>query len=294
MGEDGDPYDDDDLENDQDIEDDDLDENDNDDELDEDEDDNPDEIEPTPLLTEIVSVWISVIGIIFTRASSFFEDEIDLASWRRFWIAVISGTIMGDLIPRLATTLSEEHILGQVREARSVLFDLFWMGCIGVIIFAIVLYVAGRFSYREIERQKIPTDADFLEHMHLLAIAWLTRQFFVGLFSFVNTVAGAFILFPRFSALQTPASEAAITLAVWVGILAVLGIIMYWYIVILSRTMKITHEDLVGRSLWIIIGIIFLALDPLRLLLGNVLATAPVVIWLHDQLRIALLGYPQS
>jgi hypothetical protein len=238
---------------------------------------------PRPLLTEIISVWISAVSLIFRPKAITFEEEIEFATWRRFWVTLVSGALLNTFVLSLGGVFVNDR-LGLPRQSPSIAFDVLWSGLVGFIVYSCLIWVGGYGSYRWIMRQKVDTESDFLEHIHILAIVWLTKQILLMTLSIISTLSAA-ALIGRSTASQI--SQGAIDLSVVIGfiigIVASGSVIIYSYW-ILAFGMKVNHIGLRGKKLWIVIGIIFLALDPLRILISNVLPKIQLVTWLHNEL----------
>ncbi len=251
---------------------------------DEEDDESEDEIEPRPLLTEIISIWISAVSLIFRPKPITFEEEIEFASWRRFWVTIISGALVTTIFSTISA-LSINNTLRLPRQSPNVAFDFLWAVLIGLVIFGFLIWMGSYISYRWIVRQKIETESNFLEHSQIVAIVWLAKQILLIVSSIISLALTNFTISQT---LGRPASQDIIDKSIIVGViigLLVSGIIIIYSYWILALGLKTNHIGLREKQLWIVIGILFLALEPLRILISTVLPKIPLIIWLRDELQ---------
>jgi hypothetical protein len=243
---------------------------------------------PRPLLTEIISVWISAVSLAIKPKAITFEEEIEFASWRRFWVTLVSGTLLNIVVQTLTTKFIWEQ-LGLPRQSPGA-FDLLWAGLVGLIVSSFLVWIGCYSSYRWIRRQKIDTESDFLEHSQIIVIIWLGKQILLAIWSLIGTTF-AVSLSGQVTAAQI--SQGSTDLSIIAGFVIsflVSGSIIIYSYWILAQGMKVNHAGLQGKQLWIVIGILFLALDPLRILVSSALPKIPLVVWLHHELQNRFVG----
>jgi hypothetical protein len=241
---------------------------------------------------EIRSVWLGAIALLFPgNAKIYLQDEIVLASWRRFWIAFASIILIGGIIPSLGSRLFSHYLELPAPPviAPRLIFDYTWFGIV-LFLTLIVAFFIGVYLSRLVSNQKVETKPDFLKHINRLATVFLSRLIVAGPISLISGICTTVVLVHSLGSYpyKLPVSIDVIRLIVIMcGILNVI-IICYSYWLI-SGIFKALYNDLGVRSLWISVGILLFSIDVLYIWL-NYLLTSLFIIGVLDR-PIQIFGF---
>jgi hypothetical protein len=248
-----------------------------------------DDSETLSFFGEIKSVWLGAIALLFPgNAKIYLQDEIILASWRRFWMAFVSIILIGGILPSLGSRLFFHYLELPVPSVTFPhrIFDYTWFGI--VLFFAlIVVFFIGVYLSRRVSNQNVETKSGFLEHINALAAVFLSRLIVAGPISLIGGICTTIVLFHSLGGYpyKLPVSIDIVTLnAVGCGVLNFI-IICYSYWLI-SRIFKVLYDDLRVRSLWISAGVLFFAIDVFYIWLNYLLTNLFIIRVLDRPIKI--------
>jgi hypothetical protein len=241
-------------------------------------------IDPAPsFLAEARSILISAVGVTFQRFIVI-DDEVELASWRRFRRTIVTGAILIilmdrglDLAFRLHVGTSPEDFLGlnylmsvmsglSYRELSTLSVDvdireilaLFIWQLLTILPIALLIGFSATYFLEKFLSQD-ERSSDLATLAQPIAIVWVQRLVFAGLFITLSDI------FVRWWALgfatnSTPEEQLLFgsDTAEWLYILTAaigIGLIIYSYF-LFKRTLTRLYADLRGYELWIALGIL--------------------------------------
>jgi hypothetical protein len=228
-------------------------------------------IDPTPsFLAEARSILISAVGVTFQKFVVI-DDEVELASWRRFRRTIITGAVLIILMNRgldLAFRLHVDSAAGSSSElnqvlsltsslgfdVRQFLFQLFWDSITLAPIALLVVFSAAYFLEKFLLRDD--RSSDFVILAQPMALVWMQRLVFAGFFISLSDIfwrwwGGASFLGESVLFFGSDTAEWLYVLTAAIGI----GLIIYSYF-LLKGTLTRLYTDLRGYELWVALGIL--------------------------------------
>jgi len=218
----------------------------------------PERVTPKELFDAGWSLLRNSVGI-FLKKPGAYEDEIQRATWWRFWLTVGTGSVVGGLLWAIGVLFLT---------LRFGFFDLtfLWTFIFSTLINLVAVY-AGCYASHWYATKQAHGLAPLVQHSHTMAAAWLPANV-------ANAALGAVILILfgatfRFDYLFAFGGLGAFGLGLILAIVATIAVAIYT-LTIQVKGVEILYK-FVGNHLWLTVGIMLVVTGLVYSILDNIL-----------------------
>jgi hypothetical protein len=218
----------------------------------------PERVTPKELFDAGWSLLRNSVGIFLKRPGAY-EDEIQRATWWRFWLTVGTGSVVGGLLWAIGVLFLT---------LRFGFFDLtfLWTFIFSTLINLVAVY-AGCYASHWYATKQAHGLASLVQHSHTMAAAWLPANV-------ANAAVGAVILILfgaafRLDILLSFGGLGGLGLGFLLAVVATVAVAVYT-LTIQAKGVEVLYK-FVGNHLWLTVGIMLAVTGLVYSILDNVL-----------------------